>query len=179
MRFFARFCAAVLLAGPLALAACGDTPSTGGATPVVQLTPAQLGAEAQTVLTDLEGVADAYLAANPSTPANAVQNIKTAEAAAQAVVTQISTASVSSAPAIAVDVVNGLAAVAQALPAGVIPADVEAGITAFQLVVDAIEPLVVVPSTAPVTAPTAASATKPVHPARGLPFRVVLVSNDK
>jgi len=179
MRFFARFSAAVLLAGVVGLAACGNTPSTGGSTPVVQLTPAQVGAEAQAVLTDLEGAATAYLAANPNTPANAVQNIKTAEAAAQALVTQISTASVSSAPAIAVDVVNALVAVAQALPAGVVPADVEAGITAFQLVVDAIEPLVVPPSTAPVTAPAAAAATKPVHPAKGLPFRVVLVPNDK
>jgi hypothetical protein len=179
MRFFARFCAVALLAGLVGLAACGNTPTTGGSTPVVQLTPAQVGAEAQAVLTDLEGAANVYLAANPNTPTNAVQNIKTAEAAAQALVIQISTASVSSTPAIAVDVVNALAAVAQALPAGVVPADVEAGVTAFQLVVDAIEPLVVPPSTTPVTAPTAASATKPVHPAKGLPFRVVLVPNDK
>jgi hypothetical protein len=113
MRFFARFGAAVLLAGVVGLAACGNTPSTGGSTPVVQLTPAQVSIEAQ------------------------------------------------------------------ALPAGVVPADVEAGITAFQFVVDAIEPLVVPPSTAPVTAPTTATATKPVHPAKGLPFRVVLVPNDK
>jgi hypothetical protein len=178
---FASLCALILAVLLLsALGACTTTTTTNGTTTTtvtVAMTPAQIAAQANTVLAAFKAGVAAYAAANPAAVTTSMQaNVTMAENSASALISTIAGANVGTAAQDALAVANGLAAVASQIPG--LPIEATAGLIAFQVLVAALEP-VTSPTGAVIAGallPTASITTVRQIP-MGVKMRVYLVPN--